>query len=221
VITWNVIRAAGIGAYLMLWASVAWGLVSTTSLFGKKMPKATSVALHQAFSTTGLILLATHLGVLLFDRFMPFAPLDLVVPMRATYRPVGVTLGIISMFVFLLGVFATSWGRRLIGTTWWRRMHALSVPGFTLALLHGLAAGTDARRIAMFAMYVATATVVIFLLVVRALTASAARRNRAPFATDTRKSPTARSTVRPSATSLVDRADRRVLERPIGQREGG
>lgn len=177
-ITWNIIRAAGIGAYLMLWASIVWGLISTTALFGKKVSKATSVALHQAFSTTGLLLLLTHLGFLLVDAFLPFAPLDLIVPMRSTYRPVGVTFGIASMFLIVLGVFLTSWGRKLIGTKWWRRMHSLSVPAFTLALLHGLAAGTDARRAVMFIMYAATAAIVFFLLVVRALTATV-RRSRA------------------------------------------
>ncbi len=170
-ITWNILRAAGIGAYLMLWASVAWGLLSTTSVFGRKISKQTTIALHQAFSTSGLVLLAVHLGFLLADGFMRFTPLDLVVPMRASYRPVGVTLGIAAMFVTILGVLSTSWGRKVIGTKWWRRLHSLSVPAFTLALVHGLMTGTDTVRPAMFWMYVATAASVLFLLVVRALTA--------------------------------------------------
>jgi methionine sulfoxide reductase heme-binding subunit len=170
VITWNVLRAAGIGAYLMLWGSVAWGLVSTTSLFGKRVSKATTVALHQALSTSGLLLLATHLVFVLRDRFVPFGWLDLVVPMHATYRPVGVAFGIAAMFVMLLGVLSTSWGRKLIGTRWWRRTHSLSVPAFSLALVHGLVTGTDTPRPAMFWLYLATTAVLLFLLVVRALT---------------------------------------------------
>jgi sulfoxide reductase heme-binding subunit YedZ len=170
VTTWNVLRAAGIGAYLMLWASVAWGLVSTTQMFGKRVPKATTVALHQAFSTSGLLLLAVHLVFVLRDRFVPFSWLDLVVPMRASYRPIGVAFGIGAMAVTLLGVLSTSWGRRLIGTTWWRRTHSLSVPAFSLALVHGLMTGTDTPRPAMFWLYVATTAALLFLLVVRALT---------------------------------------------------
>ena len=57
-ITWNLIRAAGVGAFVMLWASVTWGLISTTSIFGKRVSKATSVALHQVFGTLGVLLLA-------------------------------------------------------------------------------------------------------------------------------------------------------------------
>ena len=175
-IEWNLIRAAGIGAFLMLWASVAWGLAATTSLFGKRVSKATSIALHQAASTAGLLLLAAHLGLLLVDRFMPFTPLDLIVPMRATYRPVGVTLGIGAIFLMVFGVLVTSWGRKLIGTKWWRRTHALSVPAFALALMHGLMTGTDSRRPAMFWLYLGAAAIVVFLLLLRAFTADRARR---------------------------------------------
>jgi hypothetical protein len=170
-ITWNIIRAAGIGAYLMLWASVTWGLISTTSVFRFKTSKATTVALHQAFSTSGIILLATHIYFLLKDTFLPFTWLDVLIPLRTTYRPVGVALGIGAMFLMMLGVLSTSWGRKIIGTKWWRRTHSLAVPAFALALVHGLLAGSDTKRPEMWWMYVATASVLLFLLLVRAFTA--------------------------------------------------
>jgi DMSO/TMAO reductase YedYZ heme-binding membrane subunit len=170
-ITWNIIRAAGIGAYLMLWASVVWGLISTTAVFRFKTSKATTVALHQAFSTSGLVLLATHLYFLLRDTFLPFSLMDVLVPMRTTYRPVGVALGIGAMFLTLLGVLSTSWGRKIIGTKWWRRTHSLAVPAFALALVHGLIAGSDTKRPELWWMYVATASILLFLLLVRGFTA--------------------------------------------------
>lgn len=168
---WNLIRAAGIGAYLMLWASVTWGLISSTEIVRWKATKATSIALHQAFSTSGMLLLGAHLYFLLKDKFLPFTWLDLVVPMRSTYRPIGVTLGIAALFLTLLGVLSTSWGRRVIGTKWWRRSHVLSIPAFALALVHGLMAGSDTKRPALWWMYVFTACAVLFLLLVRAFTA--------------------------------------------------
>ncbi len=182
-IMWNIIRAAGIGAYLMLWASVTWGLVATTSLFGKRVPKATSVALHQAFSTLGLLLLVTHLGVLLVDSFMPFGWLDLLIPMRATYRPAGVSFGIGAM-VLMAVVLLTSWFRKQVKPTWWRRFHALSVPAFSLALVHGLMTGTDSPRPTMFWFYLATTAILLFLVMLRAMTVGirAARRTPTPAA---------------------------------------
>jgi methionine sulfoxide reductase heme-binding subunit len=206
VIEWNIIRAAGIGAFLMLWGSVAWGLVATTSVFGKKVPKQTSIALHQAFSTSGLLFLAMHLGVLLVDRFMPFAPLDLVIPMRASYRPIGVSLGIASMFVLVLGVLATSWGRKLIGTKWWRRTHALSVPAFALALMHGLMTGTDSKRPPMFWMYLVSAAIVLFLLLLRGLN-SERRSHRAAIPEGAvRRGP--EGTTAPASQAIPERAPR-------------
>ncbi|MGE5226241.1 MAG: hypothetical protein ACM3OO_05140 [Planctomycetaceae bacterium] len=180
-IEWNLIRAAGIGAYLMLWASVTWGLVATTSILGKKMPKATSVALHQAFSTLGLLLLAAHLGVLLVDRFMPFSPLDLVIPLRATYRPIGVAFGIVAMFAMVV-VLVSSWVRKPLGTTWWRRLHTLSVPAFSLALVHGFMTGTDTPRPPMFWFYLASTAILLFLVLARGFTFGLRAARRAPAA---------------------------------------
>jgi DMSO/TMAO reductase YedYZ heme-binding membrane subunit len=71
----------------------------------------------------------------------------------------------------MVTVIALSWLRRRIGTTWWRRSHLLSVPAFILALAHGIFAGTDSARPAMWWIYVGTGLVVLFLLVVRGLTA--------------------------------------------------
>src|SRR4029079_3138348 len=109
----------------MLWASVTGGLVATTSLFGKRIPKATSVALHQAFSTLGLLLLVTHVGVLLVDSFMPFGWLDLLIPLRETYRPAGLSSGIWAMVLMAL-VLLTSWFRKQVKPAWWRRFHGIS-----------------------------------------------------------------------------------------------
>ncbi len=166
---WIVLRAAGIGSYVMLFLSVVWGLISTTAPFGKRISRASAALVHQFMSTCGLFLLGIHLGGLLIDTFMPFGPLDLVIPMRGTYRPVAVTVGIVAMYTLVV-VVVTSWLRKPIGTTWWRRTHLLAVPTFTLALLHGVFAGTDTTRPAMWWTYVATGLIVVFLVVLRALT---------------------------------------------------
>lgn len=167
--TWIALRAAGIGAYVMLFLAVSWGLVSTTTPFGKLISKPSATLVHQFMSTCGLFLLGLHMAGLLVDRFVPFRPVDLLVPMSASYRPVAVGLGIAAMYL-MVGVIVASWLRKRIGTVWWRRTHLLAVPTFALALAHGLLAGTDATRPAMWWTYVGTALVVVFLVVLRALT---------------------------------------------------
>jgi DMSO/TMAO reductase YedYZ heme-binding membrane subunit len=120
-------------------------------------------------STCGLFLLAVHVGALLVDEYMPFGVADLLVPMSSTYRPVPVALGIVAMYGVVV-VIVASWLRKPIGTAWWRRTHLLAIPTFTLSLLHGVLAGTDGARPAMWWTYVGTGLVVVFLVVVRALT---------------------------------------------------
>jgi len=169
VITWIVLRAAGVGSYLMLFLSVNWGLIATTSLISKRVSKPTSTLFHQLVSTVAFVLLAVHLGGLLVDRFMPFSPLDLLIPMRAGYRPVAVGLGVVAMYATAI-VLVSSWGRKRLGTKLWRGLHLLAVPAFTLALAHGVFAGTDTTRPWMWPIYATTGIVTLFLVLVRALT---------------------------------------------------
>jgi cytochrome b561 len=169
--TWIVLRAAGIGAYLMLFLSIVWGLVATTSVLGKRISKASATTVHQFIATCGLVLLGLHLGGLLVDSFMPFSIGDLTIPMATSFRPVATAFGIVAMYAMVF-VIVTSWLRKRIGTKWWRRTHLLAVPTFAVSMVHGIFAGTDSARPAMWWTYVGTGLVVLFLVVVRGLTAS-------------------------------------------------
>lgn len=168
--TWIVLRAAGIGTYLLLFLSVAWGLVATTGALGRRVSKASAITVHQFLSTSGLVLLGVHIGGLLVDSFMPFGVADVLVPAASSYRPAATALGVIAMYASVF-VVVTSWMRKRIGTTWWRRSHLLAVPTFGMAMAHGVFAGSDSARPWMWWIYVVTAIMLVFLLVVRGLTA--------------------------------------------------
>jgi methionine sulfoxide reductase heme-binding subunit len=167
--TWILLRAAGIGAYLMLFLAVAWGLVATTSVVSKRVSKSSANLFHQFVATTGLALLAAHMVILLFDEFMPFTAGDLLIPMRASYRPIATSFGVVAMYAVVV-IVVTSWLRKQIGVVWWRRIHLFAVPAFTLALAHGFFSGSDSGRSWMDVMYATTASIVLFLTIVRGLT---------------------------------------------------
>jgi sulfoxide reductase heme-binding subunit YedZ len=169
VTTWIILRAAGVAAYVAFFLSVAWGLISSTSLVTKRISKPTSTAFHATVASAGLALLAIHVIGLFVDRFVSFHLSDLLVPMKSAYRPIPVAFGIVAMYGMVL-VLSSSWVRKRLGTVWWRRLHLLAVPMFTLSLLHGLLAGSDSARPAMFAMYVVTGLITLFLVIVRGLT---------------------------------------------------
>lgn len=167
---WILLRAAGIGAYVALWLSTAWGLVATTGVVKKRISKPSANAFHAFVATTGLALLGVHLTLLLFDQYMPFTLPDVLVPMHSTFRPYAIGAGVIAMYAMVL-LIVSSWSRSKISTRLWRAIHLLSVPAFVLALLHGVFAGTDTERPWMFVLYATTGVITFFLVVVRGLTA--------------------------------------------------
>lgn len=174
---WLLTRSAGVGAYLMLYLAVAWGLLATTSLVTKRVSKRSSTAFHGFVASAGLFLLALHLTGLLLDRFVRFDLLDLVIPFHSSFRPFALTLGIVAMFATVI-VLASSWTRKLLRPTLWRSIHLLAVPTFAMALLHGLLAGSDSARPGMTILYWVTGFSVLFLVLVRGLTARPPRAQR-------------------------------------------
>jgi methionine sulfoxide reductase heme-binding subunit len=169
VTTWIVLRAAGIGAYVALFLAVAWGLLGSTSLVTKRVSKPSANTFHGVVAAAGFVLLTIHIAGILIDRFVPFGIWDVTIPMRSSFRPLAVTAGILAMYGMAV-VLASSWARPRIGTTWWRRIHQLSVPVFSLALLHGVFAGSDTERPWMFWLYATTGIATLFLVIVRGLT---------------------------------------------------
>lgn len=179
--TWILLRAAGVGAYLVLFLSVVWGLVSTTSVMGKRVSKVTATNVHHYLGIAMLPLLAVHLGGLLLDKFRPFRVLDLLAPLHSSFRPVAVAFGIVAMYLSLT-VLLTTWAKGRLGTTWWRRFHLAAVPAFTLAMVHGVWTGTDSVEPWLWWTYMITGAVVLFLVLVRGLTARDRKRRRPPSA---------------------------------------
>ncbi|MCJ7832492.1 MAG: ferric reductase-like transmembrane domain-containing protein [Actinobacteria bacterium] len=169
-ITWNILRAAGVGAYLTLFAAVALGLAGTTSLGVRKGAKKGTVSLHQFLSTVGLLLLAVHLGGLLVDSYMKFSVPDLLFPFQGAYKPVATAIGIVAMYGMIV-ILVASWVRRGISNRMWRVTHLLAIPIFSMAMLHGVFAGTDTARPGFWIMYLTTGGIVVFLTILRAFTA--------------------------------------------------
>ena len=168
--TWILLRAAGIGAYVALFLSVAWGLLASASLTPRRVSKPAANLFHAAVASTGLALLGLHVVLLLVDRFVRFDVVDVLVPMASPYRPFAVALGVVAMYA-MVAIIVTSWARKRVGSVWWRRMHLLAVPTFGMTMLHGLLSGTDSGQAWMLALYGTTSVIVTFLVVVRGLTA--------------------------------------------------
>lgn len=164
-IVWYGIRVAGIVAYLTLWLTVISGLAISGSLFPKW--GALLMPVHQ-LADLALSLALLHAALLLGDRFAGFTPETLVIPFRSTYEPVWTGLGICALYLGAV-VFWSVNIRPQIGYARWRTLHYLSFVAFSLALVHGLYAGTDRTILPMQLLYLFTGGSVGVMTIVRSV----------------------------------------------------
>jgi sulfoxide reductase heme-binding subunit YedZ len=118
-----------------------------------------------------------HIVALLLDAYVGFSPIDILLPLSSTYRPLAVAGGILGLYVTLI-VYASMWVRKYIGYKTWRTIHFASFAAFLLAALHGIFSGADSSEIWMVAIYAISLLLVGGLTLRRIMTASTARNLR-------------------------------------------
>lgn len=163
-IWWYVTRSAGIIAYLLLWFSTVWGLAVPSKLLNPVLEQTFTFDFHEFISLLALGFALLHVFVLMIDRFLPYSPIQILVPFLSPYRPFWVGIGVIGFYISLL-VTVTFYLRSKIGAKTFRSIHVLSLLGYLGVTLHGVFAGTDSPLLAMQLLYQGTALVVIFLTI--------------------------------------------------------
>ena len=163
-IWWYVTRASGLTGYFLLWLSMVWGFAIPTGFMRPVLENIFSYDFHEHLSLLGLGFVLVHVVVLLFDQYLPFSFLQLLIPFIDTYRPLWVGFGIISFYLLLLVTF-TFYLRQRIGARAFRAIHVLSLVSYLGTTLHGLFAGTDSALPITMLLYAGTFLVVVFLTV--------------------------------------------------------
>lgn len=163
-IWWYVTRAAGLTGYFLIWLSMVWGFAISSKIFQPFLEGMITYDFHEHLSLLGLGFVVLHVFVLLFDNFLPFNLLQILIPFIDTYRPLWVGIGIISFYLLLLVTF-TFYLRQRIGSRAFRSIHLLSLFAYLGATLHGLFAGTDSSLPMTEFLYMGTFLVVIFFTV--------------------------------------------------------
>lgn len=166
---WYLSRASGFVAYLLLWSSVAWGLLLSTGTGRTWMRPPLLLDAHQFLSTTAIGFASFHGLVLLGDRYVPFSLAGVLVPFAGSHEPWLVGLGQVALWLSLLLIISFH-VRRYLGGQVWRRLHYASFVAFVFACLHGLALGSESRSPWATALYVGTLAPVVFLGCYRLLT---------------------------------------------------
>ena len=172
---WLVARASGLMSYALLTVVTVTGIVLSMPHRAVLRWWAPVLRLrtHIALTVFALAFTVLHIVVLAVDPWAKVGWAGALLPLGAEYRPVPVTLGLISLWAGLIaGVSAALAGRGTGG--WWRRLHRLAAVAWILAWLHGVFAGSDTAP--LMGMYAVTGLAVILAATLRY---SAARRVRA------------------------------------------
>ncbi len=165
---WYLARSAGVVAYAMVWLSVVWGLLLSTSL-GKAVGKVASfVDVHRHVSVLAVVFTLAHALVLLGDKYIGYTLGSIFVPYASTtYRPFEVALGQIGTYLLVI-VTASFWVRQWTGQKIWRAIHYLSFVVCVLVGVHAIWSGTDVE--ALWYAYLGSIVVVGFLTIFRIIT---------------------------------------------------
>jgi sulfoxide reductase heme-binding subunit YedZ len=167
-LTWLIARAAGLLAYLLTTASVVLGLVLHHRWRSASWPRFVTNELHRTVSLLALGALAGHGLALLLDPYLAPAISELLIPLTISYRPLWVAVGIIAGYL-LVGLWLSQYLRPWIGYRAWARLHLLTYAAWVLALVHGLAAGSDTSTPWALLIYGGSVSLVGGLVVARIL----------------------------------------------------
>jgi predicted ferric reductase len=149
---WYIVRGSGIVAAISLIILTLSGIGSISGLTFKYLEPITAWATHRALGIIFGISIILHMGGLLFDHFVSFSLLNVLVPWLSNYKPVtllGIHLGSIAVALGILAFYAVA---LVIITSliWveskpylWKLVHMLSYVVLVFVFVHALYLGTD------------------------------------------------------------------------------
>jgi predicted ferric reductase len=164
---WYLSRASAFAALGLLWISMVLGLLITDKL-AKSWPGApVAFALHEFVSLLGLAFGLFHALILLGDRYINYTLAQVLMPFGSVnYHPIWVGVGQIGFYTWAI-ISATFYIRQHIGSKAWKLIHYLSFFNFAIAVMHGIASGTDSATTWAQAVYWIMGGSVLFFTAVR------------------------------------------------------
>lgn len=164
-ITWLLSRSAGIVAWALVVASCTWGLLVATRALARRGVRRPSPAwifsIHRFLGALTIVFTAIHVLAILFDPFVSFSVVDVLVPFVSSWEPTAVAVGIVGMYL-LLAIEITSLLRDRMPVRLWRSVHLTAYGLLALTTVHALMAGTDVQALVPTAIAVVAGCVVVF-----------------------------------------------------------
>ncbi|HLP22595.1 MAG TPA: 2Fe-2S iron-sulfur cluster-binding protein [Microbacteriaceae bacterium] len=141
-IWWYITRASALLAWVLLAVSVVWGILLSTRVARRIDNPAWLQDLHRFLSGMGIVLLGVHVVSLMLDGFIHFSLVDVLVPFAASYRPIGVALGVTAMYL-LVAIWCSSLIRDRLPRRVWKGIHYASYAVVLAVAVHAGLSGSD------------------------------------------------------------------------------
>jgi len=178
-VTWDVARAGGFTAYVLLTMAVVVGLMLSTKVQSpNRWPRLLNSELHNFLTLLSAIFMVVHVLAVWLDPFTHFGWNEILIPLASHYRPVWMALGIVALYLGI-AIGISTWLRPRIGYTWWRRLHVLTLVIYALVTVHGIGTGSDTHTWWGLGIYLVSVALVA-LLFFRRLFAPTDKRKHTP-----------------------------------------
>ena len=141
---WYLTRSLGVGALVLLTASVALGVLTATRWRSERWPRFVTTGLHRNLTLIAICFVAGHVATT--DRRRLHDPSASRTRLSRSCRrtgPIWLGLGAVASDL-LLALVVTSLLRARIGYRAWRYVHWLAYVSWPVALVHALGTGSDA-----------------------------------------------------------------------------
>jgi sulfoxide reductase heme-binding subunit YedZ len=175
-ITWFIIRGSGIVAFSLLSASLLWGLMVSTKVFGRAIKAKGLQWLHESLGLAAVLATTIHVVSLSMDEYIDFSWADILIPGFTEWQPLAAALGGVA-FWSLLVVALSFYVKKWIGQNLWRSIHYLSFGTFVAALLHGIFSGTDTANPWVAGLYLGSTLLVVMLTAIRIISSREPKRH--------------------------------------------
>lgn len=171
---WFLIRGSGIGAIVLMSASMMWGLMVSSKVFGRAIKARGLTWLHESLSISAILATVVHVIAVSRDDFVTFTWPELLVPGVSEWEPIAAAFGVMSFWTTLI-VAASFYIKKRIGQKNWRRLHFLSFGAFGAGIAHAVLGGTDIGSPWVAGLYAGAVVAVLLLTAIRMVGGSATK----------------------------------------------
>lgn len=125
-------HAAGYLAYGLMFATVVWGVMTTTGTVRRSVNRQTIYGAHMVLSIMAMCATALHAMSHLFTHTGAYTVMQLLVPFASPFK---ITLGVVS-FEFMVVAATSVWLQRRLSYHRWHRLHRIGYPAYVLVIGH-------------------------------------------------------------------------------------